>query len=92
MQNAFTSAFQTLEPIPMFRATTSAGEYFRLRPVARIAQTISIAWALSLRTSINFLDSDEPSAIIGCVYFSDDELLLLILVLEKTEHTRADRA
>ena len=28
LQNAFTSAFQKLEPIPMFRATTSAGEYF----------------------------------------------------------------
>jgi hypothetical protein len=28
LQNAFTSAFQKLDPIPMFRATTSAGEYF----------------------------------------------------------------
>jgi hypothetical protein len=28
MQNAFTSAFQQLDPIPMYRATTSAGEYF----------------------------------------------------------------
>lgn len=28
MQNAFTSAFQKLDPIPMYRATTSAGEYF----------------------------------------------------------------
>ena len=28
MQNAFTSAFQKLEPIPMYRATTSAGGYF----------------------------------------------------------------
>jgi hypothetical protein len=28
LQNAFTSAFQKLEPIPMYRATTSAGEYF----------------------------------------------------------------
>jgi hypothetical protein len=28
LQNAFTSAFQKLDPIPMYRATTSAGEYF----------------------------------------------------------------
>jgi hypothetical protein len=28
MQNAFTGAFQKLDPIPMYRATTSAGEYF----------------------------------------------------------------
>lgn len=28
LQNAFTSAFQQLEPIPMYKATTSAGEYF----------------------------------------------------------------
>jgi hypothetical protein len=28
MQNAFTSAFQKLDPIPMYRATSSAGEYF----------------------------------------------------------------
>lgn len=28
MQNAFTSAFQQLDPIPMYRATSSAGEYF----------------------------------------------------------------
>jgi hypothetical protein len=28
LQNAFTSAFQQLEPIPMYRATSSAGEYF----------------------------------------------------------------
>jgi hypothetical protein len=28
LQNAFTSAFQQLDPIPMYRATSSAGEYF----------------------------------------------------------------
>lgn len=28
LQNAFTSAFKDLDPIPMYRATTSAGEYF----------------------------------------------------------------
>jgi hypothetical protein len=28
LQNAFTSAFQKLDPIPMYRATSSAGEYF----------------------------------------------------------------
>jgi hypothetical protein len=28
LQNAFTSAFQKLDTIPMYRATTSAGEYF----------------------------------------------------------------
>jgi len=28
LQNAFTSAFQKLDAIPMYRATTSAGEYF----------------------------------------------------------------
>ncbi len=28
LMNAFTSAFHKLDPIPMYRATTSAGEYF----------------------------------------------------------------
>jgi hypothetical protein len=28
LQNAFTPSFQKLHPIPMYRATTSAGEYF----------------------------------------------------------------
>ena len=28
LQHAFTSAFHRLDPIPMYRATSSAGEYF----------------------------------------------------------------